>query len=311
MNPKLISLTLVLALTVAACGSKTTSPSPATPEAREASKPQAGGDLKLSAAQIQAADIELATAGPASLRDTLPLYGVVAPNAERMRNVTARYPGVIRAVSHTVGDAVKQGETLANVESNESLQSYAVTAPLTGVITTRQANVGEQTGDRTLFVVADLSTVWVELSLFPRDAAKIHVGQSVLVRSPDVGRTGDGRVTYLAPFGSATNQTLTARVALDNSRRQWAPGLYVSADVTLAERAAPLTVKRSAVQVLHDASVVFVRTASGFEARPVKAGRSDGDLIEILEGLKPGDSYAANNSYVLKAEALKSEAAEE
>ncbi len=311
MNSTIKLLTLSLALAVAACGSKTNLSSSETPEAREESKPQAGGGLKLSTAQIQAADIEVATAGPARLRDTLPLYGVIAPNAERMRNVTARYPGVIRVVSHTVGDAVKQGETLASVESNESLQSYAVTAPLAGVITTRQANVGEQTGDRTLFVVADLSTVWVELSLFPRDAARIHIGQTVRVRSPDVGLAADGRVTYLAPFGSTANQTLTARVALDNSRRQWAPGLYVSADVTLAEHAAPLTVKRSAVQVLHEVSVVFVRTASGFEARAVKSGKADGDLIEILEGLKPGDSYAANNSYVLKAEALKSEAAEE
>ena len=204
---------------------------------------------------------------------------------------------------------MRQGETLATVESNESLQSYAIKAPLAGVITARTANVGEQTGDKPLFVVADLSTVWVELSLFPRDAAKVHVGQSARVKSPDVEFVADGKVTYVAPFGSSTNQTLTARVQLDNTQRRWAPGLYVTAELTLAERDVPLAIRNTAIQILHDVPVVFVQGTAGFEARPVKLGRSDGEITEVLEGLKVGETYAAANSYVLKAEALKSEAA--
>ena len=103
--------------------------------------------------------------------------------AERVREMAARYPGAIRDVARKIGDAVRQGETLATVESNESLQTYAVVAPLAGVITARNANPGEQTGDKALFTVADLSTVWVELSMFPRDVGKVRPGQTVRVRS--------------------------------------------------------------------------------------------------------------------------------
>lgn len=303
------ALVILLLLATAGCSSKSqTTPSI---QAESATPPKSDTHLALSSAQIEAADIELATVGPARIRDVLPLYGVVAANTERMWGVTARYPGVVREVAHRVGDAVRKGETLATVESNESLQTYAVTAPLAGVITARNTNVGEQSGDKALFTVADLSTVWVELSLFPRDAPKVRVGQTVRIRSTDVGLTADGRVTYLAPFGSSANQTLTARVELNNTQRQWVPGLYVSAEVTLSEYPAPLTVKKSAIQTLDDAPVVFVKNDQGFEARRVKSGRTDGELTEILEGLKSGDTYAASNSYVLKAEALKSEAAEE
>ena len=200
----------------------------------------------MTAEQIANARIGIATAGPASVRERQPLYGVIAPNAERVRDVTARFPGVIRSVTKRVGDAVRQGETLATVESNESLQTYAVVAPLSGVITARNANPGENTGDKALFTVADLSTVWVELSLFPRDIAKVRVGQPVRVRGADNALSADGTVVYVAPFGSSTSQTLTARVLLDNAERRWPPGLYVTAELTLATTPVPLAVRGEA-----------------------------------------------------------------
>lgn len=217
---------------------------------------------------------------------------------------------MIRSVEKKIGDTVRQGETLATVESNESLQTYAVTAPLAGVVTARNANPGEQTGDKLLFTVADLSTVWVELSLFPRDVAKVRVGQPVRVKSADTGLEAEGKVVYLSPFGSSANQTLTARVLLDNAERRWAPGLYVTAEVTLAETPVPLAVRNGAVQNLEGRNVVFVASAEGFDARPVQLGRSDGEHTELPEGLQPGERYAARNSFILKAELGKGEAEE-
>lgn len=309
MKCKILLLPYLLLLAIAACGGK----KPAAPldQAAAESDHRSAPRIALSSDQLKEAGIELATVEQAKVRDVLPLYGVIAPNAEHVRDVAARFPGVIRNVSRKIGDAVRQGDLLATVESNESLQSYSVVAPLGGVITARSANVGEQTGDKPLFVVADLSTVWVELSLFPRDAPKVRVGQSVRVRSPDVGYSADGRVTYVAPFGTSANQTLTARVELDNATRRWAPGLYVTAEVTLAEHTVPLAVRKGAVQALDDAPTVFVRGAAGFELRKVKLGRSDGEITEVLDGLRTGEIYASSNSFVLKAEALKREAAEE
>jgi cobalt-zinc-cadmium efflux system membrane fusion protein len=217
---------------------------------------------------------------------------------------------VIRSVERKLGDSVKQGDVLANVESNESLQVYAVRSPISGVISVRNANTGEQTGDKPLFVVVDLSTVWVELSLFARDAAKVKVGQSVQVKSPVAEFSAQGKVTYVGPFGNS-NQALTARVEVPNPQNRWAPGLYVTGEVTLVQHAAALAVQSSAIQMIEDRPVVFVQSDGQFSAHPVTLGKTDGERTEVLQGIGAGDVYAAANSYVIKAELRKSEAEED
>jgi cobalt-zinc-cadmium efflux system membrane fusion protein len=267
--------------------------------------------VRLTPAQRAAAGIAIATAGPATIREVLALYGVIVPNAERVRAITPRFPGVIRSVSRRAGDAVREGEVLATVESNESLQTYAVTAPLAGVVTARDANPGEQTGDRTLFTVADLRTVWVEVALFPRDRGRVQVGQRVRVRASDGGPPGEGEVVYVAPFGSTANQTLTARVLLDNAGGAWAPGLYVTAEVTLGEAPVPVAVRNEALQSFEGATVVFVEEADGFHPQPVRTSRADDALTEVTGGLAAGARYVGANSFLLKAELGKGEATHE
>jgi cobalt-zinc-cadmium efflux system membrane fusion protein len=264
--------------------------------------------VSLTAEQIAAAGIEVLAAGPAEIRETLPLYGAVTPNAAGVRQVSARYPGVIRTVAKNFGDAVRQGEVLATVESNESLQIYSVTAPLAGVVTERNANPGEETRDRVLFTVADLSTVWVEVALFPRDVGKVQVGQRVTIHGADADVRAEGEVIWLAPFGSSANQTRIARVQLANAERRWAPGLYVSAEVLLGEVDAPVALRNGALQTMDGDTVVFVLGAQGFEPRAVRTGRSDANSTEILQGIAPGERYAAANSFVLKADLGKGEA---
>jgi len=266
------------------------------------------GAVKLTAEQIEAAGIQVIAAAPAKIRESMPLYGVISPNAERVRQVSARFPGAIRSVSKKVGDSVREGDTLAVIESNESLRSYSLTAPLSGVVTERNANPGEQAGDKSLFTVADLSSVWVELSLFPRDVAKVRVGQKVRVKGADIPEAGEGTVVYVAPFGSAANQTLSARVLLDNAERRWAPGLYVTAEVTLTEAQVPLAIRSLALQNHEGRTVVFVLDEDGFEPRDVKLGRNDGELTEVVSGMTAGEQYAAANSFILKAELGKGSA---
>lgn len=319
-----IALLLVTASLVAACDQDSAAPAPArgsSAVSEAGSHAEEEGDahaedgheeevarVELTPQQVADAGIEVVEAGPAHIRETLPLYGVITPNATAVRQVTARYPGAIRSIAKDFGDAVRQGETLATVESNESLQVYNVTAPLSGVVTARDANPGEQTGERVLFTVADLSTVWVDLSVFPRDAGKVRLDQAVRIRGADAGASAEGRVIWVAPFGSSANQTLTVRVLLDNAERRWAPGLYVTAEVTLAETDVPLAVRNDALQTMEEETVVFVAEEGGFEPRAVQLGRSDSETTEIVAGLAAGDLYVANNSFILKAELGKGEA---
>ncbi len=312
MNPKAIAAAVVAAAVIIAAvfmipAREKPAAAPPAKEHAEEGPPH----VELSAEQIAKAGIAVETAGSATVRDVLPLYGSIVPNAERMREVTARYPGTIRSITKKIGDAVGQGEALAAVESNESLQTYTITAPLAGVVTARGANSGEQTGDKVLFTVADLSTVWVELSLFPRDAIKVRIGQRVRVKGTDNAVTGEGEIVYVAPVSASASQTRVARVQLENKDGQWAAGLYVTAEVTLSELTAPVTVLSGGVQTVDGKDSVFVRTAQGFAPRAVRLGRSDGEHTEVLDGIKAGETYASANSFILKAELGKGEAEHE
>ena len=312
MKPTLLLVfALIAANALAGCGGP--DPSPRDSSATQAHTDEhaedehSEGAIRLSEQQLADARIELATAGPVRIRETLPLYGKITPNALGVRQVTARFPGVIRGISKNFGDSVGQSETLAVIESNESLQRYNVVSPIAGVVIARDANLGEQTADRVLFTVADLSSVWVEVALFPRDVGKVRTDQAVVVRA-DAGAHAEGRVIWVAPFGSSENQTLTARVLLDNSDRRWAPGLYVTAEVTLNETEVSVAVRNDALQTLEERTVVFARDADGFEPRPVQLGRRDAEYSEVTSGLAAGDSYVARNSFILKAELGKGEA---
>ncbi|MCB1702136.1 MAG: efflux RND transporter periplasmic adaptor subunit [Pseudomonadales bacterium] len=286
----------------------TTSDNHESEEGHEEEGHEEEGLIVLSADQIKHAGISLDTAGPSSIRETLPLYGQVEANAEQQHTVSARFQGVIRQVTKQVGDSVKQGETLATIESNESLKSYAVAASLTGIVAERNANVGEQTGDRELFVIGDYSTVWVDVAVFPGDLSKVHVGQTVLIANSDASVTGEGRIIAVSPIGSRANQTTTARVLLDNPARQWVPGYFVSAEVVLSDTAVPIAIREEAVQIVEDENVVFVASAEGFEARPVTLGRGDGHVREVLAGLGAEEEYVTTNSFILKSELGKEDA---
>ncbi len=267
-----------------------------------------GARVTLSAKQLAAAGIEIGVVGPASIRESIQLYGVIAPNAERVRAVSARFPGVVLETRRKIGDSVREGDALALIESNESLRSYTLKAPISGVITERNANPGEQANDQPLFTIADLNTVWVELSLFPRDVPRVKLGQEVIIKGPDNRQLTDGRVIYVAPFGRTANQTLSARVLLDNKDGNWAPGLNVTAEVTISESTVPLAVQSTAIQYLESRPVLFILHDGEFEARPVSPGRSDSVTVEVTGGVDAGDEYAVTNSFILKAELGKGSA---
>ena len=320
MKNGVIILWLAALLALGACSKKT---APATlpketvqsgtDEAEKSAAPKTNrmNEVQITPEAAKEAGIDTLPARPGVLHEVLPLYGLIQPNAERMRAVSARYAGVVKTVTKRVGDAVRSGEVLASVESNESLQTYPVTAPIAGIVTARDVNPGETVGEKALFTIADLSTVWVELSLFPNDLSRVRVGQNVRVKSVDGGLSGSGRLVWVSVLGTSESQSVTARVLLENRNHQWTPGLYVSGEVILSEATVALAVRASAVQSVEEQSVVFVRNAEGYEVRPVKLGRRDSEVIEVLDGLRPGEPYVASGSFLVKAELGKAGAKDE
>lgn len=260
----------------------------------------------------QAAGIEIAVAGPAEIRETLTLFGTIRPNAERAQDVRARYAGVVREVSKRPGDEIRAGDLLLSVESNDSLEPYAIRSPLAGTVLERRVNAGEAVdGSQTLMVVADLSTVWAEFAVFARDLNRVRAGQPVRLIGADTRSQAEARIAYVAPAGDRESQSVVARAVVDNPQRTWVSGQFVTGEIVVEQAEVPVAVLHTALQTLDGASVVFVEVPSGFVPRKIETGLDSKDVVEVKSGLAVGERYAARNSYLIKSELLKGTGEEE
>lgn len=312
----------VLMAALGACGYAMLAPAriePAGPAAdRKPERPnqhveqdEHGADrIRISDVKLAAAGVTLAEAAGATLTDTLAFNGLLRANQEAVVQVTPRFPGIARSILKRIGDRVSKDDLLASIESNQSLTAYDLKAPIGGTIIARQISLGEYASEqKPAFVIADLSTIWVDLSIYRQDLKRVRLGDEVLI-DPDDGR-GEirGAISYVAPVGSSETQTALARVVLANADGRLRPGLFVTARLVLAKRNVAVAVRKAAIQTLESRTVVFVREeADKIEARPVELGESDPGLVEIRAGLSAGERYVAENSFVVKAEMGKGDA---
>lgn len=272
----------------------------------------AGEGVELSDAKIAAAGIELITAGPGTLRETLDLNGILQPNQEALVQVTPRFPGLVREIRKRIGDRVEKGELLAKIESNQSLTVYEVRAPIAGTVIDRQASLGEYASEqKPAFTIADLSTVWVDFSVYRRDLKRVRVGDTVMIDAEDGGPPIEAKLTYISPVGSSDTQSALARASVSNNDMRLRPGLFVTGRVVLAAKEVPIAIKTSALQTIENRAVVFVRNGQKFEPREVELGERDSGQVEVVFGLIEGDVYAGKNSFVIKAELAKGSATHE
>ena len=262
--------------------------------------------VAMSDAKVAAAEIELAKAAPAVLHDSLLLNGMVQANQESLVQVTPRFPGIVRDVRKRIGDRVEKGDVLAIVESNQSLTPYELKAALAGTIIDRQTTLGEYVSEqKPAFVIADLSTVWVDFSVYRRDLGRVRVGDQILIDPADGGPKIEAKISYVSPVGSSETQSALARAVVPNGDQRLRPGLFATGRLILSAKKVAVAVKSSALQILESRTVVFVRDGEKFEARDVEIGERDPDFVEVTFGVLEGDLYAAQNSFIVKAELAK------
>jgi cobalt-zinc-cadmium efflux system membrane fusion protein len=254
----------------------------------------------------KAAAIEVETAGPTTIRESLPLTGKIILNPDAEAQIKARFAGVVKRLEKAVGDNVRKGDVLAYVESNDSLQTYPVTSPLAGTVLTRSINVGDTAADEAIFVVADLDRLMAEFHVFPRDLDRMRVGQVVRVQNMDGSVADDGSVKSLLPTTDVDTQTVRALVEMTGTGGQWRPGMAVQGGAVVSQQEVALGVKNSAFQTMDGKTVLFVQEGDTYETREVKLGKSDGVQTEVLAGVKAGEKYVARNSFVVKADVEKS-----
>ncbi|HDS1765794.1 efflux RND transporter periplasmic adaptor subunit [Pseudomonas putida] len=334
------------------------------------------GQLHLSVAQIESAGVQLAAAGPRELGTAISFPGEIRFDEDRTAHVVPRVPGVVEAVQAELGQAVRRGQVLAVIASQQisdlrseqqaaqrrlelarltfqreqqlwqerisaeqdylqarqTLQEaeialanarqkvaavgpagagnrYELRAPFDAVVVEKHLTVGEVVdATSNAFTLSDLSRVWATFAVAPRDLDKVVTGRDVRVSAPDLGAQVQGKVNYVGSLLGEQNRAATVRATLANPNGAWRPGLFVNVAVSVDRFEAAVAVPESALQTWEAQTVVFARTAEGFEARPVKTGRRDAGQVEITSGLAAGTQVAAAGSFVLKSELGKGSA---
>lgn len=190
-----------------------------------------------------------------------------------------------------------------------ALNRYEIRAPFDGLLIEKRIALGDALKEDTnIFTISDLSTVWADMTVPASNLNAVRVGEKVSVKTTAFEAKANGVVSYVGVLVGDQTRTAKARVTLPNPNLVWRPGLFVNIEVATDETNVSIAVPADAIQDVNGKPTVFLRTPEGFIGQAVVTGRSDGGLTEITSGLKAGTAYAAQGSFVLKAELSKSTA---
>ena len=194
-----------------------------------------------------------------------------------------------------------------NRKGSAGLSRFVLRAPFDGVILQKNVAQGATVqADDEVFVLANLSEMEAEVSIYPGDLGKIKIGQKVTLRALDSDLTATGKIIFLSSTVGESSRAAIAHVEFPNVDAHWRDGQFIEADITVDETRVPVAVTTESIQTFRDWQVVFAQYGDDFEARPLTLGRTDGKFVEVVEGIPAGQRYASGNSFVLKAEIGKS-----
>ena len=201
---------------------------------------------------------------------------------------------------------------LAANQGNGQHPMIPVSAPVGGIVIEKTVTQGEVVGpEKTIFMVADLSTLWVVFDVYEKDMSRLKTGTSVKVSVtafPD--KIFKGKISYIADIVDEKTRTEKARVTVDNPGRLLKPGMFATivAEVGSGPAEKLMTVPEEAIQIEGAAQYVFVQIAPDkFKRRNIETGRTFGKNLEVMSGLKIGENIAISGAFTLKSELKKSE----
>ncbi|MBD3344490.1 MAG: efflux RND transporter periplasmic adaptor subunit [Chitinivibrionales bacterium] len=191
-------------------------------------------------------------------------------------------------------------------ESEDNLlSSFVARAPINGQVLEKHLTLGESLPNGTkIFVIADLSTVWLDLTVGHEDLAELREGLAIDLALPGKQKV-EAKVAYVSPVANPETRTVTVRAVVENEEGLLRPGLFVQADIRLPSEDKALLVHKGSVQNVNDHPCVFVWNKGVFELREIVPGVSDNSRTEVLQGLTAGEKIAAKNAFHLKAEYVK------
>ena len=264
------------------------------------------GRTRINGEAARAGGIETAVAGPASIGEMRELFGTVELDPSARSEIRGQFPGRVVSVTKKVGDYVTRGQLLARIESSESLQVYPVYASVSGVVAERNANPGDVTGDRALYVLTNPSATTVVFNIFPKDLGVVRPGMKVDVQTQDGKAVAQAVLGDYLPEGNKEAGTALVRASVPNRSGALRPGMALRGRLTVNSIAVPLAVRTEAIQPFRDFKVVFANYGEDYEVRMLELGRSSSEWTEVLSGLKPGTPYVTKGSFLVRSDIEKS-----
>ncbi|MFH0939493.1 MAG: efflux RND transporter periplasmic adaptor subunit [Planctomycetota bacterium] len=210
---------------------------------------------------------------------------------------------------HILGVAEAQLSAISK-ENDEQVARYELRAPFAGIVTEKHITRGEHLETTSnCFTIVDLSSVWCNVRVYPKDINRVKVGQVVRIKVSEDDNLLQGKVAVIHPIVSEKTRAAFVRISLDNANGYLRPGLFVTGVIVLEEHEAPVVVPIGAIQTFEGKEIVFVTgdVEGEFKTQPVQCGYSDGIMIEIKSGLEAGQKIVVRNSFILKAELSKGE----
>lgn len=200
-------------------------------------------------------------------------------------------------------------EEIQNISPALASRFYSIRSPIDGTVIARHITKGEYIENtNTIYEIADLDTVWIEIAIYPKDLSKIKIGQTIHISTPMDEKNAEAKIFYLSPIIQEETITAKALAELKNPNHEWYPGSFVNIHISTENVSAKIVIPKEAIQEIEGKEFIFVKTKEGFEKRPIKTGLKDSFQVEILEGLNPEEEYAITNTFLLKAELSKNEA---
>ncbi len=217
---------------------------------------------------------------------------------------------ITRAKLVALGLAPETIDTLDPLAEGAKASLLTIRAPFAGTVVEKHVVLSERVGPQSqLFVLSDLSTVWIQADVFEADLPLIRrlAGRTVVFRSDLAGiseRTAT--VVYTGDVIDKSSRTLTLTAETPNPERALKPGTMVEVGFDTGTSDPVIQVPASAVLRHENKPFVFVVTGTDtFAKREVALGRQAGEAVEITDGVRVGEAVVVRGGFVLKSELLK------
>ncbi|MFZ2170287.1 MAG: efflux RND transporter periplasmic adaptor subunit [Methylococcaceae bacterium] len=190
-------------------------------------------------------------------------------------------------------------------------KSLHIHTPAAGIVINIGAREGQYvTPETELYMIADLSKVWVYADIYEYELPWVKVGDPVEMRLAGVpGRVFKGHLAFIYPYAEAKTRTIKVRLVFDNAELLLKPDLFAEVTIYAGKQVDAVVIPSEAVVRSGATNQVFVvRGAGKFEPRQITTGLSSDDDIAVLDGIKAGEEVVTSAQFLLDSESKLHEA---